>query len=478
MNITLYKNFSKKKNSTKRPVGGQIFDAKFKAPTSYENPTFIIHGIDFEYNYAKWGNHYYFIDDIVIGNNDIFEVHCSQDVLATFRTNILNYEAYVERSDSMVNPLLPDSAVSRQNRMTAIANSYISFFDEGIISSEGCYKVQIISKQSEDSNNGIATYFMSVSSLKNLLSFMFDDSGSIWEGITDATVKSIFNPFQYITSIQWVPTALDTFISQFSAGEYKDVGVIQLGWWSYVAPVGVHFYQLSKSTTFHRYIFHMNIPGSTYSKDEWQRYDSRFTQYQITLPGYGAVKLDPMLIASNVENDGSEKIHVYYDLDLLTGSCNISIRTWEQAYKIFESSMQWFIPVQIAQLADNGVLSIGKGIVEGVAGLATANPVAISSGLSDAVSGIMSAASPQPTLNGTQGNRAAILGNTLMSFEQTCYHSMINYQKVFGRPLGRYIKLSELSGFCKCQNASVDVDSLGTDKNEINNYLNNGFYIE
>ena len=42
------------------------------------------------YNYAKWDDHYYFIDDIVVMSNNHIEISCSQDLLATYKDYIGN----------------------------------------------------------------------------------------------------------------------------------------------------------------------------------------------------------------------------------------------------------------------------------------------------------------------------------------------------------------------------------------------------
>ena len=69
MNITLYR-FSKPNNSTKQPSGGTSISCVLKENTSILNPVFILKNNDFDYNYCKWNNRYYFINDIVsLANN-------------------------------------------------------------------------------------------------------------------------------------------------------------------------------------------------------------------------------------------------------------------------------------------------------------------------------------------------------------------------------------------------------------------------
>ena len=74
MVIELFKGFSKKINSTKRPSNGISKNVKLKDNCSKENPIFILNDIDFDYNYAKWDNHYYFINDMVVMSNNHMEI--------------------------------------------------------------------------------------------------------------------------------------------------------------------------------------------------------------------------------------------------------------------------------------------------------------------------------------------------------------------------------------------------------------------
>ena len=92
MQLLLFKNFSKRRNSTKQvdDSTGIVTDVVLKQGTSIESPVFLIQGVDLEVNYVKFNNHYFYVDDIVVGNNNIYELHCSQDLLATYKSQILS----------------------------------------------------------------------------------------------------------------------------------------------------------------------------------------------------------------------------------------------------------------------------------------------------------------------------------------------------------------------------------------------------
>lgn len=105
MNITIGQT-TKSVNSTSRVfVGGgtSLTGVKLKEPCSMQSPVFLLSGITKNklYNFLKWNGNsgdidrYYWIDDIVFQTNDIVEVHCHLDPLATFREAILNDDYYV-----------------------------------------------------------------------------------------------------------------------------------------------------------------------------------------------------------------------------------------------------------------------------------------------------------------------------------------------------------------------------------------------
>ncbi len=108
--IVLY-HFSKRKNSTKRPTGqGTEVPCLLKSATTFQNPAFILQrpmNDMLQFNYAKWADHYYFIDSTTSINAGQTEISCTEDVLATYKNEIGNYSCFIERSNHQ-DPLLDD----------------------------------------------------------------------------------------------------------------------------------------------------------------------------------------------------------------------------------------------------------------------------------------------------------------------------------------------------------------------------------
>lgn len=123
IDITAYV-FSKRSNSTKQPdTSGTDFSVSLKAATSYENPTFILnYSGTFEYNYMQWGSWYYFVTSVTQLRNDLLEINCKLDVLATFKAEIGATSAFV-LYDTVANTEVVDRRISNKTSTTKRVNT-------------------------------------------------------------------------------------------------------------------------------------------------------------------------------------------------------------------------------------------------------------------------------------------------------------------------------------------------------------------
>ena len=129
-------NFTKRHNSTARPSGGGSVDVEvvFKRLTSINNPTFQImwDGIP-TYNYVEVPSlhMFYYVEDIQIGVNNIFELVCKIDVLATARPYILNSSSFVKYSSSNYDEYLKDDRIQPTASLESLVknNNFASLFN-------------------------------------------------------------------------------------------------------------------------------------------------------------------------------------------------------------------------------------------------------------------------------------------------------------------------------------------------------------
>lgn len=461
--------YSKRANSTARPADTSSYtlvaDCQLKQPSSVVNPVFILSQSSFSVNYnfcyiPDWGR-WYTIDDVVYLTGQRVEVTLSCDYLATWRSNISGYTAYVERcADSdYYDTTVEDNYLSNS---TTIANSQIATtaLSGGFEWITGFYILRTVGRNA--SASGISSYILTYSQLASVLSFMFTDS-NFSDVISDSTVKSFFNPFQYIVDIKWIPydySSLQTDILLQSN--------VTFGWWDsgvagYLLPStfgGVTFYATS-----------INIPENAFS--DWRRYSDRFSNYLLYLPGVGTVNISA--------NETWEGLCCTYDLDLVTGEaiCILYSGRLNDAHEatgcmISSYKTRFAVPVQIGQLASTA-FTTAAGIGSTLGSLLTLD---IGGAIETAVNTTKSALQPTPSINGTTGERYVLQANPTIKMSINNLTSCDYPTTVAGRPCYKNIQLGNLSGYVKCGGASLSLPGYDTDAEAVNGALNSGFYME
>lgn len=458
MIVKLWFNFSKRHNSTLRPStnADDTITVRLKENTSKENPVFILQNPSFpQWNYAQWDDHYYFIDDIVSISNGVYEVHCSQDLLATYKSFIGAYNCYVERAASSYNSYIEDNHISQEYDVAYYNKK--AFIIPNYEAANGCYVVRVVGF------GGVNSFALSSTQLYNLLSFMFNDA-NFGDVFTDLVTTAVFNPFQYVTSIMWFPFATGTI----SAGSSRR---IYLGWYNSGVDAPLVYdngYNTSVDV----------VTGGGYYND-FRDWSPAWTSCTIYLPGCGDINVNVMSMR--------HRMRVELNVDLYTGACEYTLLSYpsgsgeeEDATVVSVIDGRMGVPIQIGQTQVNA-----SGVLQSITA-ATSSAVSFTigdvgggvSGVVSAVNGIMNIAQPTPSLLGTQGNKTLLKYNPNITVSITRLKSADIPQTVDGRPLCRNVTLSSLSGYIKCGNASIALPALSNDRAQVNAFLNSGFYYE
>ena len=123
MEIICYK-FEKRYNSTKRPAGpGAVYNVQLKDATSIYTPVFTVTNFGTEFNYIKWDNRYYYVTDLEIIRNNIYNLTCQIDFLRSFYDNIANTTAFIDFSTSDYNAQIIDNRLPVATECTYYTNS-------------------------------------------------------------------------------------------------------------------------------------------------------------------------------------------------------------------------------------------------------------------------------------------------------------------------------------------------------------------
>lgn len=454
VSIKIYKNFSKKKNSTKQPTGGTTVNVLFKDDCTVESPVFLIKGVDLDANYCLFNGAYYYIDDIVLRNNDIYELHCSKDVLATYKSTIGSYNAFIERAASSYDDKINDRMLSSQQLITNATQASTAIG----LSNTGCLVFRTASSE------GVSLYATTSMELLGAIyqNSTYGTSQTMWDSIVQSIGMSAVDASQYLLNVLWVPYSLSDL-----AG--TSVTSIDLGFWDYTWPVETGWTckklsDMRKGTT-----RTLSMPTSAYT--DFRAYSPEFSRYAIYLPGVGTVPLNTL--------DSHLSLSLSVECDLISGGVGYVISNTSGGNYIatFNGQLGVNIPMVSTNINSAGFLETVAGTVAAVA-MAETGIGAAAAAAAGTVSAIKTIASEQGSINGYAGNIGFVKSHhqVIVSLEQ--FGSKQFPLSVAGRPLCEYKAISTLSGFIKCGAASIDIPGKGPDKDAVNSYLNGGFYYE
>lgn len=445
--IVLY-HFSKRKNSTKRPTGqGTEVPCLLKSATTFQNPTFILQkpmNDMLQFNYAKWADHYYFIDSTTSINAGQTEISCTEDVLATYKNEISNYTCFIERSSNQTT--LANDTMYIPTNDWVLSTRNVNHKEKIMTSTYSQqYIIRVVSR------TGVASYYINGNQLNDLLDYMYTES-NFTDVITDALTKLMFDPFKYIVDLKWIP-----FVdSAFNNSNYE---TIQLGFWD----SGVAAKRIDEDTVVNfSYSFAFDNP--LYAITDFRYYSPSFSNYFIKLPFIGVVALNPYKI--------DESVNALYQFDATSGLCNVFLQSKRVVFASYQ--FQLSVPVQIgyastniAQLTTSAVSLVGAGLQGNIA-----------QGISSGIEAGRSITAPEVSMLGTIGNISNILNNQILEFNSYACTSINPDGASEGYADGTVRSISGLSGYIKCRNASIEISGFTGDQEAVNNYLNSGFYYE
>lgn len=460
MEVLLFTNFSKRKNSTKRPDDstGILKDIKIKGNFGFENqnqsvkcslvhPSFFLADAE-HYSYLKaWGN-YYFIDTVAYDINGAQYITCTIDVLATWKTEILGTTAYVKYSSSQYDTRIIDTRIPRKTDVAIRHNTYESIFDE---SADNVFFITVGGENSSTAFRGGYNYYM------------FTEYG--WNGLCAKLcnddflddIKKIFvDVASGLISARRMPI-------KTSEVDIEDVSAIDIGRASITYPAN----KLA-STYIHPDPIEMTIPLYKDDFNEW----SPFRRLKLYIPYIGTIDLPTDIFHDNT-------ILLDYVVDLTTGLMEINICAHSLNNKMITLSAEvgGQLPtsvnnVNLLKVASNGASALGA--------IATGNPVGA---LEQAASAVSTGLTDNITSKGIfGGGRSEYLGTDFILYSidwQPVFNANnADYIALHGRPCYRVIPLTNLTGYVETINFSIDIASTTDIKDMINSALDTGIYIE
>lgn len=486
---------------------GQVVLDDYKRPllTSRDASKEIIKA---NYCYIDELQRYYFISDIQVVNNDLIQLYLKEDVLYTYANQIKEHTAYISRNEFTNTPLIEDrneqlfydKEVSYKDTVEITTGEAVNFAFN--VSQLGTNNIifSALSKQT-DYRAGL------VDVPKDLPSF-----NSINEFYT--TLLSVDRPLlipyvagQYIAQLCLEKDSNKSYIKNMLICPFDvtnqtdttkslpiylgDNNISDMGSSTDPTQKVGNVHPMKALTSDYLVIADFTIPDATSYLD----YEP-YCQYEVFVPFYGYVTLP-------INKVRGKRILLYYALDWQkgTGMAFISMINGTENRVIWNSQVDPFIHVELSttnnyenKVAKNGVVtstvlgSLSAGISL-VAGVATANPLAIAAGAMGLGKTIASSVQTsqgiidRANVGFTDGmlsqysNTKPYLRITKMKTTNTINKD--NYAHLFGLPLYKSYKLKDLRGYTII--SEINLDDLDTAKSselvELYSLLKGGVYL-
>lgn len=464
---------SKRRNSTFRPTLNTSVNVLLKDGTTDNAPQFLLSADSAPtVNYAKWGSWYYFIEQIVYERNGLYRLICSLDVLATYKDNIAGTTAFVAY-DTSGNTEIVDSRLSVKTTKT-LQRSGSDLFD---ILGNGCCAVVTIVGRGTTSAFAMDVY-TAASLLNNITNWLdnanvlpipqattFPDVMQALATLCENLVKvgrqliATGRAPQSIQSAVIMPIPLSQMLGSYAniyLGDYDTkVSALQ---------VSISGYRTDSVT--------VDIP---WQATDWRR-NAPYHELYLHIPYVGVVQLSP----SDLIDEESVTVDAY--IHCLSGDTVFMVKVDGKTLMQFSAKLATPYAIGGANVTPmQGAMSILSAVGGAAAVVGSGGAAAVAAG-SGAIAGVMN--NLQPTLSSIGGaiGGASIINNlnivTMFSIFHDTNVSPGTVSGAIGTPTMAAKSLGSVSGYCECRAASVSAPAERGVLDQINNFLNTGFFME
>lgn len=472
MKIRLW-NFTKKHNSTARPSGLAYIDVdvNFKRQTSINNPTFqlVWDGIP-QYNYIEISSlhTYYYIEDIQVGINNIFELICKIDALATARPYIIGSRAFIKYSSSNYDVYLKDDRIQPSAELQSLVsnNNFSALFNtHPEYTSSYSLLLTVLNGDSNSNEAGIRHYLINATVLRYLCENIANHGDSIIGG-----VKQVFaDAKDSILKLQLVPWSVDGLQSAQIIG-------------SNTAPISIGTYDTGQEG----YIIGAN---AVYSSDDFIDIPSRPDDFTRVEP-YCEAKIHIPLIGtydlSLSELADTNRLYFRWFANIASGKACCII--WKGNADINNSNVKIIgsydgninadVPLGFAT-SQNPIGALAGG-VSLAAALLGSGALTIG-GIAASVASFASYFTKQASVINAFGGNASAKDNLKLSvylMKRGLSEDPDNLRILYGRPCGKVLDISSLTGFVQTSQFELSAPLDDGIIQAVNSKMDAGVYLE
>lgn len=454
MKIKVWSDFFKRINSTKQPVGGDEIEVQLKDNCSIESPVFLLSsgGGMPDYTYVEAFNHYYFVSDVINVNAHMCEVHCKQDVLATYKGSVGGTRAFV-LYDTTPNSEIPDTRLASNATPSIQSNSALFFSNFSLQGTVVC------TIAGEEQSTAYAISPVQVHNLipnaKAQIESLFPSKGAdindtFFDTVIAAVVQIISsgNLASNIQDVRWLPFNI-------SGGTPE---VIKNG--QYVTGIGGE--PISFQAT--RVVTDTVTVSIPWQFTDWRNTEP-YTQVYAKIPFVGFVNIP----ASTLK--GKTSLSLFSSLDKITGDMAMELRAGGDIIATYGASTA--AKIALGNSSQNLGNIVNSFIQAGAA--------ALRADASSMINNALNAYQPLTMTVGGVSSAAAVGLGGQFEVLTVCHDTAVepaSVSSVIGTPAMESKTIGYLSGYVQCQDASVNGNMRAEDRNEINGYLNSGFFYE
>ena len=473
-NIKLYR-LQKRHNSTLQPTGtGTDTSVVLKGGSDIITPTFTMHHNTFPtYNYVKYNGRYYFVNKIVAVRDDLFDIECEVDVLATYKASIQAASAYVLYYSHTNNEI--------SDKRLSIATTQTTQSDSGAFSEFGkgtCYVLSVVGQDT------VGQYAIALSDLKAIVNQTFLDTlENQINSVALPATDSLVDYAQYIKDLLCQEALSFTYVGKIAdcIRNCYALPIRYTAWGGssetiYIgrASSGKSGYILASNERILHDSCTVPIP---WQETDWRR-NAPYHEIYLYIPCIGLTTISPSDVV------GEANLHIDLTLDKLSGDTIINVGTTSKVLAQYTTNVAVNYPVGFANVDPSRAITSVAGAAGALSG--AINPVI---GAAVAGLGLTNIIQPQPQSIGSNGGGAflGLVGYTgYKCYCFTIFHDTTvnphNQSAIAGEPYNGVMSLN-ISGYVQTQGASVaevvgDPVMVDYERNLINQMLDGGIYIE
>lgn len=464
--------FTKRTNSTKRPssypmtLSGVLKDGCSITDPAIEVNTGLTSNTHLSYNYCYIAqfNRYYWITSWS-WEAPHWIMHCSCDVLATYKTEIGASSHYVLRAASQYDTDIPDTLYPATAVRSFDSYSLTTLWDTTsyyVDFEDGTYIVGVASANAHFGS--VEYYALPYTSIPTLLSALMTCIDNNVNGFKedDATIalqRSLVDPLQFIKSCIYIPIQYSQFVLYGWAD--SSANTMKIFDWT----ISVTNRKLKEVTgrLIQQFTYANRPTHPQSSRGVWTNM-SPYTRVNLWAPPFGDIDIDTSMIAGV-----NASLELEYTLDFITGKAVLRLHCGNLF--IGKYSAQLGIPFQLSQVTRDYV-NAATSLAGGIAGMFTGDWLGAAASVGNSVNNLK----PRSSSVGGTGGFVDLIGDPALYYE---FHHLADENITEkGRPLCKVKQLSTLSGYILCENADTAISGTQEESDAVTAYLESGFFYE